>query len=145
MPGFIGSPFAVPPFGAGTPAEAPAPPERSPSGARFIDGATGDYARGDDGEYLRMPATRQRVLLALTTLQDSSTVMPDEGLRMPRKIGDGFEHQARNAIKAALAPLVSEGAIHIDAIAFDRERPGRVGATVVYTDLASGAQDSVSV
>ena len=142
MAGFADSPLAVTPYGTGTPVAAQAPPDDPPAEARYLDPATRDYERGTDGAYLRMPKTRQRVLLALTTLRDSSTVMLGKGLKLPLRMGPAWAHQAEIAVRAELAPLVADGSIRIDRVTVSRN-VGRARILVDYVDLVTRQRDTV--
>lgn len=145
MAGFGNSPFGITPFGTGTPAVAQAPPESPPEGARYLNPSTRDYEQGSDGEYKRMPITRQRVLLALTTLYNSSSVLIGQGLKLPRKMDRHFEQRARVAVETVLRPLVLERAIRLDGVAVERTSTGRARIRVDFTDLATRQRDSVVI
>jgi hypothetical protein len=145
MAGFANSPLGITPFGTGTPAVAQAPPANPPEGARYLNPATRDYERDDEGEYKRMPVTRQRVLLALTTLFNSSSVLVNQGLKLPKKMDVHFEQRVRVAVQNELAFLVSEGAMRLDGVTVERTTIGRARIKVDFTDLATRERDSVVI
>jgi hypothetical protein len=146
MPGFGVYPSAVSPFGLGTPIPA-TPPPSGPSGTRYIDPATGDYQQDPTTRQLaQMPSTRQRVLLALKTVQKSSSVNPSFGVKPPRKMGTFFESEQRQAVRAALAHLTdTEQVIRIDDITVERGIKGRSRTIVAFVDLTTGKPDKVAV
>lgn len=139
--GFGTSAVGLSPFGVGTPATASEPPDPA-RGAAFIDPRTRDYVVGADGELERMPPTRQRVLLALLHLRDSSSIDPD-GTALPRQINRFYRRRSEIEIRRRLAPLVRDGSLRIDGI--DVELSGFGGAThlVRYTDLLTGEDEEV--
>jgi len=133
------------PFGVGVPDEAVAPPTVAPEQARFIDPISRDYVVADDGEYQRMPRLRQRVLLALTTEQGSSSVLQQFGFNPPNRIDTTFERRATNSVQSALAFLITAKELHLDAVSVALPRPGRVRLSVSYTDLLTGKADTVHI
>lgn len=129
------------PAGFTEPLAPPDPPDVLPDGSRWIDPATKDWSPDTDNanEWKRMPETRQRVLLALTTLAGSSSVLFDFGIRLPRKMGGDFERRATVAVQAALRQLVVvEKRIRIDSVSVERTAQ-RAQIVVSYTDLSTGA------
>lgn len=134
------------PFGVGTPATAEAPPTKAPVNAAFIDYRTRDYVIDAEGAIARMPITRQRVLLALSTLLGSSSVQPEAGLALPRRIDESYPQRAKAAILQALAFLVpNDIAISSDDIEVDTTSiVGRVQIAVSYVDLHTGQPDQVT-
>lgn len=144
MAGFGAVAVGSTPFGAGTPAEAIAPPENLPEAARFINHFTGDYEAADDGEYKRMPITRQRVLIALGTLFGSSSVVPDLGAKLPDIIDDSYDRRAEQAIRRAVEDMVVAQEIRVEAVIIERQG-GRVTHTVKYRDLTTSNPDTVTV
>jgi hypothetical protein len=92
-----------------------------------------------------MPGTRQRVLLAVLTLRDSSGI-PGFGVRMPPRMGDAFESQVRNEINRALRHMVEvEKSLLVLGIQVERGMGGRARITISFRDLVAGETDSVSV
>lgn len=138
--------FGLGAFGLETPDEAPDPPT-GPPGSRYINPATGDYELDQTtGQLKQMPRTRQRVLLALITLQKSATGVPAFGNFLPRKMGTAFEVQVKQAVLFALRHLTdSEQVIRIEAIIVERGRNSRARVTVSYTDLETNQPDEVTV
>lgn len=146
MSGWIGSSFAVTPFGVGTPIDATAPPVERPTGVRYLNPVTRDYEVDNEGEMRRMPAVRQRILIAVTQLLKSSSVEPNRGIRMPGKIGKDFTERARAAVIAATAEIVALGHATIDAVQVLVPQVGRAVIVITFTDLTAGAaQDSLIV
>jgi hypothetical protein len=129
------------PFGFGTPVASQAPPDPQGSAA-FIDPTTKDHVVGDDGESLRMPITRQRVLLLLMT-ELGSSADPEKGLRLPDKIDQFYAQTAQQAVRDCLATLGSD--IVINRIPVEILPNGRSSITVDYTDLTTGNSDTVTV
>lgn len=146
MAGFGVYPAGLAPFGLNTPIPVNAPATGA-AGSRFINPATKDYQQDPTtGQLAQMPAVRQRVLLALLTLVNSSSVNPAFGVRLPRKMGTFFESEMRLAIRAALKQLTDvEKIVRIDGISVERGTGGRSRTTVSYTDLTTGQPDQVEI
>lgn len=145
MAGFGTLGFGSGPLGLGTPITAEAPPD-GPAGCKFINPATGDFEQDADTHQLKqMPAARQAVLLALRTLQGSSSAIPGFGVRMPRKMGDTFEAEAKSAITTALAHLTGSGRIRLDGVKVEKGLGGRARFTISFTDTSTGVKDSVGL
>lgn len=145
--GFGSSAFGTFAFGVGVPAALTATPLPE-AGSRFINPRTRDFEVDSNTEQLaQMPKTRQRVLLAVTTVRSSSTAIPGMGLAMPDRIGGAFETQTRFAYRSALAHLTREESpvIQIDDIKVEVYAVGKVLVTISYTDLATGEPDTVAV
>lgn len=138
--------FGLGAFGLETPDDAP-DPTTGPPGSRYINPATGDYEIDQTtGQLKQMPRTRQRVLLALITLQKSATASPGFGNQLPRKMGTAFEIQTKQAVLFALRHLTeSEQVIRIESIVVERGRNSRARVTLSYTDLETNLPDQVSV
>lgn len=138
MAGFGSMAMGTGPFGLGTPATGEDPPD-GPAGSRYIDPTTRDYAQDPDTKQLKqMPAARQRVLLALMTLVGSSSALPTFGVKPPKKMGDTYESQMKNAVRLALRHLTDvEQVIRVDSIVVERGLGGRSRTTVSFTDLLS--------
>lgn len=129
------SPFSSPigstPFGIGTPDDAPA--DVGPSiGARYIDLVERDY-RLVDGDYARMPETRQRVILALLRVA------------IPRRIDPAALAQLQSSARAALQFLVDDGVVRIDSITMENTQVGRVAPVLSFTDLTTGERDDLKL
>jgi phage baseplate assembly protein W len=146
MSGFGTMAFGAGAFGLGTPATGEPPPD-GPAGTRYIDPVQRDYAQDTDTKQLKqMPKTRQRVLLALMTLLGSSSVLPKFGVRFPKKMGDTFDAQCKNAVRSAMRHLTDvEQVVRIDGITVERGAGGRARITVSYSDLLEASQDAVTV
>lgn len=142
--GFASSSFAVTPFGCGTPATATEPPAVA-HGARYIDPRTRDWVVGEDGEWQRMPAVRQQVLLAVATIFGSSTVERSRGIRRPVKVGANYDNEMRIAVTNALRFLISSQKIRLLGVTVEHVRPGRALHTISYFDLTLDREDSVVV
>ncbi len=134
MPGIGTSSIGSTPFGFGTPVEAPEPADLSDR-ARFVDPATKSYSLASDGEYQRMPLVRQKVILALTTNKGSSSVLPEFGLKLERKIDDSFVQRQEQNVRDALAHIpVNE--MTLTGVLVELVPPtGRSRITVSYNDL----------
>lgn len=146
MAGFGTMPAGTGPFGLGTPLTASAPPSGA-SGSRYINPATRDYEQDPDSLQLKqMPATRQRVLLALMTARGSSTALRTFGVRIPKKITTTFKAEVQASVRTALLHLTdTEPVIRIDTIIVETGTGGRVRITVSYTDLLANQRDGVTV
>ncbi len=146
MSGFGVLSFGTGPAGLGDPVEASAPPTGS-AGVRFLSVKTGDYEQDDDtGQLKQIPASRQKVVLALRTIEGSSSALTTFGIKHPRKMGDRFEAEMRNAVQVALRHLTeTQKVIRIDQIIVEKGAGGRSKTTVVYTDIASGVDDLLTV
>lgn len=137
-----GSPLALTPFGVGTVATITAPPADPPTYCRYINPGSRDLEIDTSTRHFKqMPKLRQRVLLTLLTLRGSSTVLPDVGVDMPKKLGDRSEPRIRNAVYRAFYRMTTvEKVMRIDGLLISRN-VGRVTITLVYTDLTTGAAD----
>ncbi len=137
------SPFGVAPYGIGTPSGATVPPADQVRGCKLIDYRTGDYARGPDGAYLRMPRTRHRVMMALGTLLDSASAVPGFGTRFPDRIDESYERSVREEVRRRLKPLIDSFELVLDSVTVEQETTGRVRHTVAYTP-SDGSPDSIT-
>ncbi len=146
MPGFGSAPFGSSGVGLGVPVNSTDPPDGA-AGCRYINPRTGDYEVDEDTRQLKqMPATRQKVLLALKTLYGSSSILPTWGIQAPKKMGDTFEADMQAAVRAALRTLTDvQKVIRIDNIIVQKGAGGRSKTTVVYTDTSSGVDDRVTI
>ncbi len=145
MAGLGNSPFGTSPFGIGTPATLPDPISGLP-GVRFLDPRSRDYQYDSTtGQLAQMPTVRQRVLLSLLTLRGSSTVLPEFGVELPKKIDQAFERRVKDSVRIALRQLTEiERLIRIDGILISNRGGGRVVVTVAYTHTNDGTTDQVS-
>jgi hypothetical protein len=133
-------------MGLGTPVSASAPAE-GPAGSRYIDQATKDYAQDPGtGQLKQMPKVRQQVLLAVTTLLGSASTLNKFGIRMPRKMGDRFQAEMTNSVRAALRHLTdTQKVIRLDGVTAVHGRGGRGLTTISWTDLTTGKPDQVTL
>jgi phage baseplate assembly protein W len=119
------------------------------AGVRFLNPATRDYEHDTvSGQLKQMPSVRQRVLIALTTTIESSTVQREFGLRRPRKIDGQFLVRMKQAIREALRQMTDvEKVMRVERIDVERGVSGsataRVQTTVVFVDLTTGKEDAV--
>ncbi len=145
MAGFGTAGFGSSPFGLGTPVSASAPPS-GPAGCRYLNPASKDFEIDPDtGQQAQMPAVRQQVLLAITTLKNSATTLDWFGIRMPRKMGDRFQAEVEKSVRAALRHLTdTQQVIRIDSIKAEHGAGGRGRITVSWSDRKTGKPDSVS-
>jgi phage baseplate assembly protein W len=134
------------PFGYGTPASADAPPD-GPSGVRFIHPRSKDFEQDPDTLQLKqMPPYRQAVLIALATLEGSSTAQPTFGVRLPPRMGNTFEAEVNAAVRKALHHLTDiQKVIRVDRVTAEKGLGGRARITVSYTVVATGKDDQVTV
>jgi hypothetical protein len=145
MAGFGTMGFGTGPMGLGTPVSGSAPPV-GPAGCRYINPASRDYEQDPDtGQFKQMPAVRQQVLLAITTLAKSATTLDWLGIKMPRKQGDRLQAETEKSVRAALRHLTeTQRVIRIDLIKAERGAGGRARITVGWFDLKTGKSDRVS-
>jgi hypothetical protein len=134
------------PFGFGTPVVAQAPPTTLPNANRFINFRTKDYERGPDGELRRMPSTRHRVLVILSTTLGSATVLPGLGTKLPERIDQRYPQLAEQAIRLALRPMVAANELKILFVRVVRSPvSGRVDHTVGFVDMTTGNSDTATI
>jgi phage baseplate assembly protein W len=141
MSGWIGSPFAVYPFGAGTPSSSLATPTVPALTAPYIDPRTRDYVRQSDGELARMPRVRQQMLIALTTVVGTMSASQKFGIVLPQKVDDTFARRMDIQVRRACKHIVDA---LITAVTTEITGMGRVITTVAFTDLTNGLADRVS-
>ncbi len=141
------------PLGPTTPAgfavapELVAPPADYPTASRYLDPVSKDWVPDDTNgnEWQRMPTTRQRVVLALSTVRGSNAALFAFGFTVPRRMDSSFEQRVAVAVRAALAHLiVTEKRIRLDSVAVQRTAQ-RATITVSYTDLETGEDDTVTL
>jgi hypothetical protein len=132
------------PFGVGTTAPAVSAPTPG-GGVRYIDPATKDYEYDSTtGQLAQMPTVRQRVLLAVMTLQGSVSVNTAKGILLPRKMGGQFDVEMKQSVRTALYQLTDvEAVLSIDDIKVEPGQGGRARVTITYTDLTTGEEDTV--
>lgn len=140
------SPAGASPLGFGAADEVAAPPTPT-AYSREIDQATSDYSiDATTGNFKRMTATRQRVLLALRTVWRSSTAQTGWGLRRPSKMGASYEAEADAAVRAALYQLTDiDRAIEIISVTIERGSGGRGRATVYWRDTTTNETTTETV
>lgn len=141
MAGFGTAPAGSTPFGFGTPVEANAPPEL-PEQSNFLNYRTRDYEVASSGGMKRMPTTRHRVLMVLSTVQGSAVHEPTVGLRLPRKIDRFFPQKVEQAVRDAFSLLGRD--VRLDGVKTKTEG-GRADIQVSYTDLTTGNSDTVTI
>lgn len=111
--------------------------------ARYIDPETKDHVLDEDGNYLQTSGTRSRVLLALTTTLNSSSVLPGLGhdLKSITKLDSTAEKRLKSKVLQALRQLIEvEKAIAVDSILVTI-LSGKVEITVSFRDLISNEPD----
>ena len=112
--------------------------------ARFINPSTGQ-PEIVNGQFGKMPRTRQRVMLAMGTALGSASASQKVGVRRPPKMGNGFENELKQALLAALRQLTDvERLISIRRIDVIRNMT-RSQATVSYVDLVTGSNQVASI
>ena len=131
------------PFGVGTPTAANEPPEGA-AGSRYLNPVTRDYeVDPTTGQFAQMPGTRQRVVIAVLTVRNSSGI-PGFGLRAPTHMGETFDAQMKNAVRQALRTMTDvEKSLFINDIIVERGLGGRARVTIKFTDLVTGDRDEV--
>lgn len=137
------APWAFGPFGTGTPATAPEPPKGLPSLSRYLDPVTGDFAKNEVSGHLQdMPPVRQRFLLLIQTLKESSSVLPDLGITVPSIIDDSFARQVDSAVRLGARQMTEvEKVARINEVTVDASALGRVRILVAYKDLTLNVND----
>jgi phage baseplate assembly protein W len=143
--GWIGSPFAITPFGAGAPANNAAPPVVPDLTAAFVDPVARDYRLTPDAETARMPSVRQQMLLALTTIYGSSTAAPTFGVNLPKKIDENIGRACKIAVASATAHITRAGRARINDVTTEQVNMGLLRITVSYTDLVDGGNRQLSI
>lgn len=134
------------PLGFGEPTAAGAPPTLTQC-SREIDPATKDYSiNASTKGFSRMTGTRQRVVLAITTAFQSSTVQRTWGIRTAPKMGWSFEQEQEASIREALRQMAEvERVIAIESITIERGSGGRSRATISWRDLTTGTIETEPV
>ncbi len=135
-----GAPLGVFPLGYGEATAAPEPPDPSASTlSRYINPGSKSYeVDPTTGHLAQMPGTRQRVLIALSSVAGASTVLRELGVRFGGKIDSSIERRMQGEVRFALRHLIAERAIRIERIDVAKRSTGRVRVTVTYTDLLTG-------
>lgn len=139
MTGLGNAPLGRSPYGLVYEAPTTAQPDAS-SLRRWLDPITGQYVLAADGSFEQMPAIRQRVVLALGTVQGSIGVLADFGKSSPNIMGTRFAAEEEAAVRLALRQLTDvEAVIRIDRITIERSSqiPGRWRTTVSYVETAT--------
>jgi hypothetical protein len=110
-----------------------APPRKTLVTARKIEAETMRYVANDDGGFEAMPASAQRVLLALASVVE------------PKIIDIRFEATMDARIRSELAFLTKRPEPAIEIIRIEVSNDGRHGTTkkVVFRDLKSGKMATV--
>jgi phage baseplate assembly protein W len=142
VPHGFGAPWAVTPYGSGTPISTAAPPGLIYRAA-YIDPITRDYVVVDDGNLGRMPIVRQQMLLALLTQKGSSTVLPNFGLELPKKIDENTPRLVRFAVERAVAHITGRQRAKLLDVVVEQPTMIRLQLTVSYRDLTIDANDLV--
>lgn len=134
------------PTGFGTGDPAPLPPTGA-WGSRYVNPATGDYEYDTETRQLKqMPAVRQRFLLKLTTLLSSSSVRPNDGVKLPRKLDASVQSEVDDTVRQAMRQETEvEKVARIDSVSVERDpnNSGRAAIVVEFTDLTTGAADQL--
>lgn len=128
-------------FGGGLPTTGSAPPTNTQA-SRYLDPVTRDYEfNSATANFTRMTPIRQRVQLALSTIQGSSTTQPEWGIKLPTKITERFPAEARAAVRAALSRLTDvEKVVRLERIDVETHHM-RSRITVYYIDLTTNARE----
>lgn len=92
----------------------------------------------------RMPATRNRVMLAIRTLYGTAGADRDLGVQWPPDITGPDDPRVRAAVELALAFLINAKQIELLDVTWGiSDVQGRLWAEVSFVDLATGLADSV--
>jgi phage baseplate assembly protein W len=146
MSGPIGSGFAIYPFGTGAPATMATPPVVPTLTALFLDPVSRDHIVAVDSELERMPALRQQVLIALTTVIGSMSANISFGITMPQKIDEDFARKMRNSVETAVKHLTGPKLMKLLDVQTDTSTAmGRAITTVSFIDLTTNLPDQVSI
>lgn len=136
------------PVGFGVGDDAPEPPTGA-WGSRYINPQTGDYELDDaTGQLAQTAPVRQRFLLKLRELYGSSSVRPNDGVKLPRKLDLTLQRQVDDAVRVAMRQETDvEKVARIDFVSVERDpdNAGRVAIMVSYVDLTTGLTDKVSI
>lgn len=134
------------PAGFGTGDDAPIPPGGE-WGSRYIDVASGDYANDPTtGQLQQMPAVRQRFLLRLRELHGSSSVRPNDGVILPKKIDESVQRTVDDAVRTAMrqeTDVEKVAVIKSVIVTRDPENSGRVVTVIDFTDLTTSRDDQI--
>lgn len=120
--------------------------EAQPSGVRFLDPRTKDYAIDTDGALQFGSAALQRVVVALTTAFGSS--MSVRGFMAPESHSETTRQIVESEVRTVLAPIVNDGSIVVDRIVVKPEQdrvPGRLGVDVAYLNTGTGEFETARV
>lgn len=145
MTGWIGSPFAVYPFGTGAPTNLAPPPVVPAQTATFVDPVPRDYQLTPDGETARMPSVRQQMLIALTTVKGSMSALPNFGVELPRKIDENVGRLVKIAVVNATKHITDPGRARIDAVTTRQVNMGLLQILVEYEDLIDGGNRQLTI
>lgn len=113
-------------------------------GSAFVN-ASGDFDPDNAGDISKTSATKQRVLLLLRTEFGSVLGQSDLGLKRQEAIDVSWEYRMRRAIENALAPAINDGTIRLEQVVIRRPLPSRASIDIIYTELASGLQETASI
>ena len=107
---------------------------------RYINPGTRDYQIDPDtGDFARMPAVRQRMLILALTVRGSSSVLPNMGVRLPKIMNEAFERRVAAEVRAAARQMTDvEKVARIRDVLVERTGTGRAEITIVYDDLTTG-------
>jgi hypothetical protein len=145
MSGFGTAPFGLTFFGYGSPDSVAAPPVNNPA-ALYINPDTNDFVLDDDGSYLDMPGTRQRVYLALKSNLGALAGYETFGSDLFKlgKIDSSFQVRAKSSVRKALDHLVQDNSISLTSVDVTAVG-GRVSIIVSYFDLINQASDNATM
>lgn len=148
--GFGSSGFGSSPYGIGTPADVDPNGGKAlqnaqtskQQGSRRINPATGDYVMNSFGRIEGMSDVQQMVLLAVSTeLGSSSVVALGHELKSIDRITTNFAKRVETVLRNALAALVNDKQIEIQAIRVERmPQSGRAYVQLLWRDLTSDVE-----
>lgn len=141
------TPLGYAPFGMPAITAAPIPPPPNKILSRYINPKTKDYQVGPTGELATMPVVRQKMLIALTTVKDSSTTLPEFGNNPPVKIDENYALAMADSVRVATKHIIDAQEARIDSVNIETFGVNRNTPIVIvsYTDLTTGQNDRIQI
>lgn len=104
-----------------------------------IDPVTRDYVFDEKGTEQGMNDSEQRVWCCLQTMAQSRVGFPNDGLALPKAIGDNIRTEIEEAIRVALRPVLDDGSITLASV--EVEAVGtKVFAAVKWRDTRTSTE-----
>ena len=104
-----------------------------------IDPSTRDYVFDEKGSELGMNDTEQRVWCCLQTMAQSRVGYADEGLKLPKAIGENIKTEIEEAVRVALKPVLDDGSITLLSVVVESENT-KVLAAVTWRDTRTSRE-----